>query len=147
MARPRVPSRLWAGVAVGLLVTAGCSDEETADYDAAFQEDFLARCTEAFGRPGAPQVCGCWYDGLEATVAFEDLPSTDDLVADDFDIAPTRVPGGDLDEPLTLLADCVRRSGAAPTIGTVGAAADDPPATDHAPADHDRGAVTAGRER
>jgi len=117
MARPH---RLVLGVAlVGLLSAAGCSDGETADYDAAYQEDFLARCTEAFGRPGAPQVCGCWYDGLEEAVAFEDLPSIDDLVADDFDIAPTRLPGGDLDVPLALLADCVRTSGAAPTIGTV----------------------------
>ena len=98
---------------------AGCSDEETADYDAAFEEDFQAECTDAFGRPGAPQVCGCWYDGLVDAVAFEDLPSLDDLVADDFDIAPTRVPGGELDVPLEILADCVRTAGAAPTIGSV----------------------------
>lgn len=117
MARPH---RLVLGVAcVALLVGEGCSDGETVDYDAAFEEDFLGRCTEAFGRPGAPQVCGCWYDGLVGAVAFEDLPAVDDLVADDFDIAPTRVPGGDLDAPLTLLAECVRTTGAAPTIGTV----------------------------
>lgn len=117
MARPH---RLVLGVAfVGLLVLTGCSDGETADYDAAFQEDFLGQCTEAFGRPGAPRVCGCWYDALVDAVAFEDLPAIDDLVADDFDIAPTRVPGGDLDVPLTLLAECVRTAGAAPTIGTV----------------------------
>ncbi len=118
MARPRLFA-VGAALVVGLLVTAGCSDGEAADYDAAFEEDFLARCTEAFGRPGAPQVCGCWYDSLVDGVAFEALPSIGDLVADDFDIAPTRVPGGELDEPLSLLADCVRTTGAAPTIGTV----------------------------
>lgn len=118
MARPH-PHVRRAVFLVGLLVLAGCSDEETADYDAAFEEDFQAECTDAFGRPGAPQVCGCWYDGLVDAVAFEDLPSLDDLVADDFDIAPTRVPGGELDVPLEILADCVRTAGAAPTIGSV----------------------------
>ena len=118
MARLRVPPR-WAVFSVGLLVLAGCSGTEAADYDAAFQEDFLARCTEAFGRPGAPQVCGCWYDGLVDAVAFEDLPSTEDLVGDDFEIAPTRLPGGELDVPLQVLATCVRTTGAAATIGSV----------------------------
>lgn len=117
MSRPR---RLVLRVAlVALLALVGCSDGDAADYDAAFQEDFLAECTRAFGRPGAPQVCGCWYDGLVDAVAFEDLPSLDDLVADDFDIAPTRLPGGELDVPLEILADCVRTNGAAPTIGSV----------------------------
>jgi len=114
------PDRLVLRAAlVGLLALVGCSDGDAADYDAAFQEDFLAECTGAFGRPGAPQVCGCWYDGLVDAVAFEDLPPLDDLVADDFDIAPTRLPGGELDVPLEILADCVRTSGAAPTIGSV----------------------------
>lgn len=118
MARLRALS-VRAVLVVGVLVATGCRDGEAADYDAAFQEDFLARCTDAFGRPGAPQVCGCWYDGLVDAVAFEDLPPLDDLVADDFDIAPTRLPGGELDVPLELLAGCVRTSGAAPTMDDV----------------------------
>ena len=118
MARPHLHVR-WVVLVVGLLVLAGCSDGETAGYDAAFEEDFLAECTDAFGRPGAPQVCGCWYDGLVDAVAFGDLPALDDLVADDFDIAPTRVPGGELDVPLEILAGCVRSAGAAATIGSV----------------------------
>jgi len=114
------PHRVVVGAAiVALLVLVGCSDAETAGYDAAFQEDFVAECTTAFGRPGAPQVCGCWYDGLVDTVDFEDLPSVEDLVADDFANAPTREPGGELDVPLDLLAACVRTNGAASTIGSI----------------------------
>jgi len=116
----RLPAfAVGAVLAVGVVLVAGCSDGETPGYDAVFEEDFLAQCTDAFGRPGAPQVCGCWYDGLTEAVEFEELPSIDDLVADDFDIAPTRVPGGELDVPLDLLALCVRQVGAAPTVGSL----------------------------
>jgi hypothetical protein len=110
---------LAAALLLGPLAWSGCRAGEAADYDASFQRDFLARCSESFGRPGAPQVCGCWYEGLVDAVAFEDLPPMDDLVADDFAIAPTRVPGGDLDVPLEVLATCVRTLGAAPTVGSV----------------------------
>ena len=44
-------------------------------------------------------------------MAFEDLPVIDDLLGDDFDIAPTRLPGGDMDVPLQMLAECVRHGG------------------------------------
>jgi hypothetical protein len=104
-------------LAVTLFVAAACSDGEAADYDAAFQEDFLGQCTDAYGGPGAPRVCGCWYEALSRTVAFKDLPAVDDLLADDFDIAPTRLPGGELDLALELLATCVRSLGAEPTLG------------------------------
>jgi hypothetical protein len=102
---------------VTLSVGTACSDDQPADYDAAFEEDFLAQCTDAYGGQGGPRVCGCWYDAVSRTVAFEDLPSVDDMVGDDFDIAPTRLPGGELDVPLELLAACVRSIGAAPTLG------------------------------
>ena len=105
-------------VATAILLVAGCSSDEPADYDSEFHDEFLQRCEDAFGRPEAPQVCGCWYDTVSEAVAFEDLPSIDDLVGDDFDIAPTRLPGGDLDVPLQLLAECVRTVGQQPIIGT-----------------------------
>jgi hypothetical protein len=104
-------------LAATLLVGTACSDGAAADYDAAFQEDFLGRCTDAYAGPGARRVCGCWYDALSRTVDFADLPAVDDLLADDFDIAPTRLPGGELDVPLELLASCVRSIGAEPTVG------------------------------
>ncbi len=107
-------------VAVGLalLLLAGCSDGEAADYDEEFHDEFLQACEDAFGSPEAPQVCGCWYDQVSEDVAFEDLPSIDDLVGDDFDVAPTRLPGGDLDRPLQILAECVRLVGSEPLIGS-----------------------------
>jgi hypothetical protein len=106
-----------AGVVVTLLVLAGCSDGDAAEYDEAHRTDFLARCTDAYDGQGGPQVCGCWYDALVRDVAFGDLPALDDLVADDFDIAPTRLPGGELEVPLRLLARCVRTLGASTTLG------------------------------
>ncbi len=103
---------------VGLVaLLAGCSGSDAADYDETFRADFEATCTEAYGRPGADQVCGCWYGQLQRTVPFEDLPTLDDLVTEDFAIAPTRMPGSELDEPLRILAACVRFLGAEPTIG------------------------------
>lgn len=105
-----------AALAVGL-VLAGCSDGEAADYDAEFRTELIDACTAAFGGEGAPQVCGCWHDALQQNVAFEDLPSIDDLTADDFDVAPTRVPGSEMEVPLDLLASCVRAVGAEATIG------------------------------
>jgi len=105
-------------VGLALLLAAACSDGETADYDDEYHDEFLERCGDAVGGPAAPQVCGCWYDTVSEEVAFEDLPSIDDLLADDFDDAPTRVPGGDLDRPLQLLAECVRTVGAEPLLGS-----------------------------
>jgi hypothetical protein len=112
--------RLLGALAFATLVAVGCSDDEPADYDAEFRADFLARCEDAYDHPGGPQVCGCWYDSLSGEVAFGDLPDLGDLLADDFDDAPTRVPGGDLDVPLAALATCVRDLAAVATI--------DPPA-------------------
>ncbi len=97
----------------------GCSGGEEADYDREFRDDFQQRCEQAYGRPEAPAVCNCWYDQVSQAVAFEDLPSIDDLLGDDFDAAPTRMPGSDLDVPLELLATCVRQIGQEPLIGTV----------------------------
>ena len=104
-------------VMVGVLL-AGCSDGEAADYDDEYRDDFLQRCQDAYAQPGAEQVCECWYGAVSEAVAFEDLPSLDDLLGDDFDIAPTRLPGGEMDVPLRLLAACVRQAGAEPTVGT-----------------------------
>ena len=112
--RPLLPA-LGAVALAGLL--AGCSGESSPDYDEAFRADFTSQCTEAYGRPGAQQVCGCWHDALVQAVPFEDLPAIGDLIADDFESAPTRIPGSDLDEPLRLLAGCVRFLQAEPTIG------------------------------
>lgn len=109
-------SRLAALGALVLLVV-GCSGGEPADYDAEFRDDFLSRCTDAFARPGAEQVCGCWYDAVSGTVAYEDLPDLADLLGGDFDSAATRQPGGDLDVPLRTLATCVRTLGAETTLG------------------------------
>jgi len=103
---------------LAVLLLAGCSGGESADYDEEYQDEFLAACEEAYGRPEAPQVCGCWYDQVEAGIAFEDLPSIDDLTGDDFDVAPTRVPGSDMARPMQLLAECVRQVGQQPLIGT-----------------------------
>lgn len=112
--------RMKAGalVLLALLLVVGCSDGEAADYDEEFRADFVERCIEADGRNGAPQVCDCWYGQVSGAVAFEDLPPMDDLLGDDFTIAPTRLPGGELDVPLQLLAACVRQVGAQPTMGT-----------------------------
>lgn len=104
-------------VLVGLLL-AGCSDGEAAGYDEEFRTEFVARCTDAYAQPGAPQVCECWHGAVSESVAFEDLPSLDDLLSGDFDTAPTRVPGSDMDVPMQTLAACVRRVGAEPTVGT-----------------------------
>jgi hypothetical protein len=110
--------RLAGAIAFVLVLSAGCSDGAAADYDAEFRDDFLSRCVDAYGRPGAEQVCGCWYDQVSSLVAFEDLPDVDDLLGDDFDLAPTRLPGGDMDVPMATLAACVRSVGAEPTMGT-----------------------------
>lgn len=115
--RPRVPRGLLAAAVAVVALVAGCSGGDAADYDEAFRADFEATCTDAYGRPGADQVCGCWYDQLQRAVPFEDLPALDDLVTEDFAIAPTRIPGSELDEPLRILAACVRFLGAEPTIG------------------------------
>ncbi len=109
-------ARLLAAAFVAVVVTAGCSDEARGAYDAEFRADFLARCEDAYDRPGGPQVCGCWYDAVNEAVAFDDLPDLDVLLADDFDDAPTRVPGSDLDVPLATLATCVRDLAAVGTI-------------------------------
>ena len=116
MGRPRA-LRLGVALVVTVFLGVACSGDDTADYDAAYQEDFLRQCRDAFGGPAAPQVCGCWYDALSRTVAFEDVPAIDDMLADDFDDAPTRLPGGEMDVPLELLAACVRSLGATPTLG------------------------------
>jgi hypothetical protein len=102
---------------VGLLL-AGCSDGEAADYDEEFRTDFVNRCVDTYAQPGAEQVCGCWYDTVSEQVEFQDLPSIDDLMGDDFDVAPTRLPGSDMDVPMQTLAACVRQVGAEPTVGT-----------------------------
>jgi hypothetical protein len=104
-------------VMVGLLL-AGCSDGEAADYDAEFQADFMSRCIETYAQPGAEQVCGCWYGAVSESVEFEDLPPIDELMGDDFDTAPTRLPGGEMEIPMRTLAACVRQVGAQPTVGT-----------------------------
>ena len=111
-------SRPARALLLAALFLVGCSGGEAADYDEEFHDEFLERCEEAYGRPEAPQVCGCWYDNVEADVAFDDLPSIDDLLGDDFDAAPTRLPGGEMDRPLQLLAECVRTVGQQPLIGT-----------------------------
>lgn len=109
--------RSVAALALALLL-AGCSDGDPAGYDDEFRADFVQRCVEADGRGAAQQVCDCWYGQVSETVDFDDLPAIDDLVGDDFTIAPTRLPGGELDVPLQLLAACVRQVGAEPTMGT-----------------------------
>src|SRR5690349_11803447 len=111
-------SRPVRALLLAALFLVGCSGGEDADYDEEFHDEFLQRCEEAYGRPEAPQVCGCWYDNVEADVAFEDLPSIDDLLGDDFATAPARLPGGEMDRPLQLLAECVRTVGQQPLIGT-----------------------------
>jgi hypothetical protein len=110
--------RLAGALALLSLLLAGCSDGETADYDSAFHDEFVDRCVDANGRPGAEQVCGCWYDQVSRAVPFEDLPDLDDLLGDDFEQAPTRLPGSDMDVPMATLAACVRTVGAEPTVGT-----------------------------
>jgi len=115
MGRPRA-LRLGVALVVTVFLGVACSGDDTADYDAAYQEDFLRQCRDAFGGPAAPQVCGCWYEALSRTVAFKDVPAIDDMLADDFDDAPTRLPGGEMDVPLELLAACVRSLGATPTL-------------------------------
>ena len=116
MGRPRA-LRLGVALAVTVFFAVACSGDDTADYDAAYQADFVRQCTGAFGGASAQQVCGCWYEALARTVAFDDVPAIDDMLADDFDDAPTRLPGGKLDVPLELLAACVRSLDAAPTLG------------------------------
>jgi hypothetical protein len=103
---------------VGLLLAAGCSDGETADYDDEFRDDFLQQCSETYAAPEGAQVCGCWYDTISEAVPFEDLPDVDDLLGDDLDTAASRVPGSDLELPMRTLAECVRTLGVSPTIGT-----------------------------
>jgi len=110
--------RSAGAVALVVLLLAGCSDGEAADYDEEFHDEFVDRCVDAYARPGAEQVCGCWYDQVSRAVAFEDLPDLDDLLGDDFDQAPTRLPGSDMDVPMQTLAACVRQVGAEPTVGT-----------------------------
>jgi hypothetical protein len=104
-------------VMVGVLL-AGCSDGEAADYDDEFRTDFVTRCIDTYAQPGAEQVCDCWYGAVSEAIDYEDLPSLDELMGDDFDSAPTRLPGSELDVPMSTLAACVRRIGAQPTVGT-----------------------------
>jgi hypothetical protein len=111
-------SRTLAALALVGVLLAGCSDGGTEDYDEAFHQDFVRRCVDAFGAPGGDQVCECWYSAVSEAVDFEDLPPLDDLLGDDFDDAPTRLPGSDMDVPMQTLAACVRQAGAEPTVGT-----------------------------
>ena len=111
-------SRTLAALAMVGLLLAGCSDGEAADYDEAYHTDFVDQCVETYAQPGAEQVCECWYGAVSETVEFEDVPPLDDLMGDDFDTAPTRLPGSDMDIPMQTLAACVRQVGAQPTVGT-----------------------------
>jgi hypothetical protein len=110
-------ARVLTALVVAVLVAAGCSDGASGAYDAEFEADFTARCEDAYDHPGGPQVCGCWFDALSQSVQFDDLPPVDDLLADDFEGAPSRIPGSELEVPLALLATCVRNLAAGGTIG------------------------------
>ena len=109
---------LVTAVVATVALLAGCSGGEPPDYDAEFRADFLERCEAGFERQGGPQICGCWYDTVSRTIPFEELADLDDLFGEDFAVAPSRVPGSELDAPLRTLAECVRTLGLEPTAGT-----------------------------
>lgn len=100
--------RLLAVTAV--LLAVACSDEPEPGYDQAFQAEFVRACRASIPGEAGAAACGCWYERLQADVAFEDLPSLDELTApaaDEDSVDPA------LYEPL---ADCVRAAGAAVTV-------------------------------
>jgi hypothetical protein len=108
--------RLLAVALAALALVAGCSGDDSGEYDAEFQAEFMDTCTERIGGPGAEPVCTCWYDAVSETIAFDRLPAIDDLVGGDLDQGADRQPGQAEDEAQVALATCVRRLDAAPTL-------------------------------
>ena len=100
--------RLLAVTAV--LLAVACSDEPEPGYDRAFRAEFTRACRASLTGEAGAAACGCWYERLQAEVAFGDLPSLDELTA----------PAADEDrvdpELYESLADCVRAAGAAVTV-------------------------------
>src|SRR5262245_33326782 len=101
---------------LSVLVLAGCSKDQTADYDAEFEADFISQCTDTYAGQAGQRVCDCWYRAVSGSIDFDRLPPLDELMGDDLDQGATREPGGQADRPLAELANCVRGLGVEATI-------------------------------
>lgn len=109
--RPPRPRTLWRGLVVSSLLAiglAGCGGEEITDYRPEDRTEFLQACTI----PGedsilVTSVCGCVYDRLEATVAFERFEEISDELANAEDDTVTELDGAVVAAMASCLADRV----------------------------------------
>lgn len=86
---PRGLRRTCLAMAGGLvaLVAAGCSDGDPEGYGPEVRRDFVEECTGA----GTPEdICGCFYDSVEAEIPFERYEQIDARIQDGGEV-PTDV--------------------------------------------------------
>jgi hypothetical protein len=98
-ARSRSPrrARLLRSAFVALplvLLAAGCSTPgDVNDYNTDTEDNFMLACEDAnsgLGAAEATERCGCWYEEISTTIAFEDFETIEDDIREALD-------AGDLD--------------------------------------------------
>ncbi len=106
--RVRVSGRGLVVSGILALVLAGCGGEEITDYRPEDRTEFLQACTI----PGedsilVTSVCGCVYDRLEATVAFERFEELSDELDNAEDGTVAELDGAIVSAMASCLADRV----------------------------------------
>jgi len=118
----RTVRRRGALIAFAVLLAA-CSGGEDEGYSEEYETAFVDTCVNASGSPGE-ESCRCWYEGVQASIPFEDLPELERLVSDsDAEELP--------EEPFGILARCSVNAAPAATVPTTTTAP--PPTTTAAP--------------